>query len=392
MFTGKLTSSPFPPEQITKGKAFLEAWCKPGTKQPGDVDQEINIRLLQSFLSIAEDPDAPALDCYAEGMFLGHNRRMPRTPAVFEEKKKWRLGYVPPEDHSVEWVKNYSTAEENLKAVKTKIKEDLLEKRMVLMSYGQAKALYGDRLHIGALGMVDEGGDKYRLIHDGTHLILVNNRIRPRELVSSPIIQDIATEMSEIQDTVSSHIALVWDFKSAHRIVAVNKADWGLQACSLEIGSKTAPEVTGEVLLNTVGTFGISSAGYWWGRIAAAILRGIHYIAGPSRKACILLYADDGKLCVPLSMFRQLLPILLAFFAVLDIPVKWEKVRGGFAFQWIGYWNCLQKFEVGISEGRRKWVIAWLKKILLGEPPIADFDSGAGRLSFAAPWSTTSPS
>ena len=100
MFTGKLTSSPFPPEQITKGKAFLEAWCKswgfPGTKQPGDVDQEINIRLLQSFLSIAEDPDAPALDCYAEGVFLGHNRRMPRTPAVFEEKNKWRLGYVPP--------------------------------------------------------------------------------------------------------------------------------------------------------------------------------------------------------------------------------------------------------------------------------------------------------
>ena len=68
------------------------------------------------------------------------------------------LGYVPPEDHSVEWVKNYSTAEENLKVVKAKITEDLLEKRMVLMSYAQAKALYGDRLHIGALGMVDEGG------------------------------------------------------------------------------------------------------------------------------------------------------------------------------------------------------------------------------------------
>ena len=27
-------------------------------------------------------------------------------------------------------------------------------------------------------------------------------------------------------------------------------------------------------------------------------------------------------------------------------------------------------------------MIAWLKKILLGEPPIVDFDSGVGRLSF----------
>ena len=251
----------------------------------------------------------------------------------------------PPEDHSVEWVKKYSTAEENLLAVKTKIKEDLLEKRMVLMTYAQAKSLYGDRLNIGALGLVDEGGDKFRLIHDGTHLILVNNRIRPRDLVSSPTIQDIATEMSEIQNTKSSHIAVVWDFKSAHRIVAVNKLDWGLQACSLEMVSKQAPTATDEVLLNTVGTFGVSSAGYWWGRIAAAIIRGIHYIAGRLRKAWMLLYADDGKLCVPLSMFRQLLPILFAFFAVLDIPVKWEKVRGVSPFSGSGTGAACKKLR-----------------------------------------------
>ena len=70
--------------------------------------------------------------------------------------------------------------------------------------------------------------------------------------------------------------------------------------------------------------------------MAASIVRAIHYAAGHSRKAWLLLFADDGKLCMPLSMFRQLLPIILALFEVLDIPVKWEKVRGGFAYQWIG--------------------------------------------------------
>jgi len=44
----------------------------------------------------------------------------------------------------------------------------------------------------------------------------------------------------------------------------------------------------------------------------------------------LLLFADDGKLTMPLSMWRQLLPIMLALFVVLDIPVKWEKVKGGF--------------------------------------------------------------
>ena len=71
----------------------------------------------------------------------------------------------------------------------------------------------------------------------------------------------------------------------------------------------------------------------------------------------MLLFADDGKLTMPLSMWRQLLPIVLALFEVLDIPVKWEKVKGGFQCQWIGYWSSLQLFTVGISEGRQKWVI-----------------------------------
>ena len=31
---------------------------------------------------------------------------------------------------------------------------------MILMSYAQAKSTYGDRLHIGAIGMVDEGGEQ----------------------------------------------------------------------------------------------------------------------------------------------------------------------------------------------------------------------------------------
>ena len=80
-------------------------------------------------------------------------------------------------------------------------------------------------------------------------------------------------------------------------------------------------------------------------------------------------------------MFRQLLPIVLALFEVLDIPVTWEKVRGGFQYQWIGYWSCLADFKVGISEGRWRWVVEWLDQVLAGKPTEADFDSGLGRLS-----------
>ena len=35
-----------------------------------------------------------------------------------------------------------------------------------------------------------------------------------------------------------------------------------------------------EIWLNTVGTFGVGSAGYWWGRAGAAVMRLTHYLFG----------------------------------------------------------------------------------------------------------------
>ena len=54
-------------------------------------------------------------------------------------------------------------------ALEKKIKEDLADGKMVKRSFGAAKKEYGDRLLLGAMGMVEEGPDKFRVIHDGSH-------------------------------------------------------------------------------------------------------------------------------------------------------------------------------------------------------------------------------
>ena len=91
MYAGECKGSPFTKEQAAKGKAFLKNWCEEWGyetgKREGDVPQEVDIRLLQAFLQAAGDPDAEALDAYAKGVYTGHNRCMPRTPAVFEMEK-----------------------------------------------------------------------------------------------------------------------------------------------------------------------------------------------------------------------------------------------------------------------------------------------------------------
>ena len=106
---------------------------------------------------------------------------------------------------------------------------------------------------------MEEGSDKFRLIHDGSHHTLINHRIRARDHVPGPLVGDVAALMQDAEDHADKSLGLVWDFTSAHRIVAVHEDDWGLQACTLadlrgrEIGEDT------DVYLNTVGTFGFST-------------------------------------------------------------------------------------------------------------------------------------
>ena len=51
-----------------------------------------------------------------------------------------------------------------------------------------------------------------------------------------------------------------------------------------------------KVWLNKVGTFGVASAGYWWGRAGAACCRLSHYMLGYRFMLWLLLYGDDEGL------------------------------------------------------------------------------------------------
>ena len=158
--------------------------------------------------------------------------------------------------------------------------------------------------------------------------------------------------------------------------------DWGLQACTLaDLRGKT-PSDDVKVYVNTVGTFGFSTAGYWWGRLAAALIRCGHYVLGQNYKIRMMLIADDGKAHIPASSFRRVIPALLALFVSLGMDIKWEKIRGGIHFQWIGYWLALDGFRIGISEKRKDWVLRWVTDVLNGTKTASDFDRAIGRLSF----------
>ena len=188
--------------------------------------------------------------------------------------------------------------------------------------------------------------------------------------------------MHEQEESGFTYVAVTWDYKNAHRIIDVAEEDWGLQACSTNETTVKKPDPEAKIFLNTVGTFGTSPIGYWWGRLGAMISRGTHYILGYTFQGWLLLFADDGKATFEASIFKQAFLILFAFMEAMKVPIKWAKVKGGWEFQWIGYWIEVSKHRVGVSQNRITWMNGWIDAVLDGQVPEADFDSGLGRLSF----------
>ena len=128
--------------------------------------------------------------------------------------------------------------------------------------------------------------------------------IRARGHIPGPLIGDIAAIMKDAEEDSERSLGLVWDFTAAHRVVAVHRSGWGLQACTLaDLRGKT-PSDEDDLYLNTVGTFGFSTAEHWWGRLAAALMRAGHYFLGHELSCRLMLFADDGLALPPLAHFR----------------------------------------------------------------------------------------
>ena len=140
MACGRVISSPSSEDMVNLGGELLDAWCpsqgviiKTAAEHRKQV---INIRRLQAFLSACKDPDAWALDSFAKGVRVGAGMTMPRTPAVYEERIKWRLKEVV--DDEADWVNvwrdNYSSAIENAARLKIEVEEEVKAGRMVMLT------------------------------------------------------------------------------------------------------------------------------------------------------------------------------------------------------------------------------------------------------------------
>ena len=398
MASNKVSECPFPADATQRIQSKLRAHLAhsglPLGHVAGDLPQPVSVRLLGAALKDAGDPDwsifgtAGPAGGYAQGVRIGVGVSLPRTPAVFPPKTRWALPTQALDDPAVDspahggvWNENYPSALEFKDIVRQQLEEMRGRDQVLALSEAEAKQQYGDRLVVASLGAIvkstdEDGKPELRLLQDATNNVPVNSVIKVRDLVRTPIGADLKRYQRAQAAAGGGLFGLVADIKDAHRLVAVHPDDWPLQACQVEHG--------GTVYLHKRGTFGVASAGYWWGRLGAGALRMIYYTVGHSAQLWATLVADDLKLEVSGGAFAWGLLTALWTLLVFDFPLKWSKVRGGLDFPYVGYRLLLKEHSLGVSESRAAWLVSWMEKSAAeAVVHVGRFGEALGRAAFA---------
>ena len=127
--------------------------------------------------------------------------------------------------------------------------------------------------------------------------------------------------------------------------------------------------------MNTVGTFGVASASYYWSQIAGALGRLAPYLAGDSATTWHMLVQDYWS-------------AIMSFFvlsAVLGVPLSWHMTVGGDVLAWVWFKLVLKAQNIGISQRRAEWFVRWTAEVA-SAPTVhmKNFEVGFGRIMFVA--------
>ncbi len=388
---GQVERDPFPSDALADltdyAMTIYDADGEDGARpRGGDLPQTIRVRLLQAILRDSGDPDWEGMSQFATGIRLGVGVRMPRTPAVYARKRRWRIPQQSDPEAWKEptisgaWRDNYRSAKNQRAEVRRQLEEHVSEGLAFKLHPAAAVARYPN-LQVASLGAVVKEGESgevksVRLVLDGTHGVDLNTRIRQRDQDRCPTAADARRYQRE-QARYGRVRGLAVDFQGAHRLPAVHPADWHLQACRAD------DKADSEIYFYKFGTFGVSSIAYFWSRIGGAAVRACHYLADASAELWLLLMADDLKVEATGDRPHHHILALLMFLRILNFPFSWPKVQGGDTIRWIGYELNLPRLTLGITAGRAEHAVAWLRRIVRDrQVHVAELRSELGRLSF----------
>ncbi len=271
-------------------------WKEFNQVEPG---QPFFLEAMRAIQLASGDPDHHFLEQLKGGVTLGVLHPMPRTPAIFEEKTEWRLDEEL--EGAVSWAQNYSTLDLHLNEVEKQFEAEEGEGMMEALSEAEFHKKYGpNKFAIAALAVLQEK-DKIRVLYDATHQVGTNHKIRMKDQLRMPGPGEKRLLLQQAMARHGAGFGICLDVSKAHRRIKILPEEWGFISC----------KVKDRIWANKVGTFGVSSASYWWGRLGAHLVRILHNLTqgGPNVEA--LLFADDLELTAELAEGRREIFIII---------------------------------------------------------------------------------
>ena len=260
-----------------------------------------------------------------------------------------------------------------------KFREDEKKGMMFCSTMGVLKKKYPDQpILIAAMGAIEKPDGGVRPLHDGTHFVQVNNNIKFQDQLQYPGPQDAAALLRETSESRESYFVLGADISAAHRLVKIREADWHLLGCKADSDAQT-------IWINKVGTFGVSSAAYWWTRLFGCVGRFVSRLL-LQMAVLQLIYVDDLQL-VTLGQDKFVaLWMALASYEALGTPFAYHKFGGGLQSEFVGYWLNFEHCKLGISDKRGRWLLAFLVEMEKSGYTVSmrRFSEFLGRLGFVA--------
>ena len=355
---GRLESSPFTQSALDRLRGELAGTLPdPALALRVPDRQPFLLYMLAQSLRILGDPDWEILiqgtECFAEGVPLGDEEPLPRTPQVFARREKFRKLDASPFQAIMD---NYTSAELSSEQLEEHFRADEQKGRMLPTTEGAVAQEYGPgRLLVAAMGAVEKPNGDIRPLHDGTHGVNLNNRIRILDKLETPGPDEVLEMVSLARDSGEAVFAISADISQAHRQVKVRRKDWPKMGCRSSSTSRT-------VWLNTVGTFGISSAAYWWSRLFGCIGRWVLRIL-TTLWHMEVVYVDDLHLVTAGDTKFLVLWMALAAYEAIGTPFAYHKFKGGIKVDFVGYHIAYDQWSAGLSSKRTKWIVGWINDL-----------------------------
>ena len=209
---GKVSPCPFPHSEIDELKRGVVDYLRTEgfllERRPEDrTEVPIDFRYLALLLRASGDPEI-SLGDFSRGVRVGPGVRLPRLPALYQRKRKWRL---PDQDDRTAylesdivgdslWRQNYSSIKEHVSRVLAVLDDQSSRGQALKMSESQARLRYPHLVvaSLGAMRKEQPGGViSARVFFDGANGLPVNRRIRPRDQERSRVASDLKRFMRE---------------------------------------------------------------------------------------------------------------------------------------------------------------------------------------------------